>query len=216
MVATDVALHAPADATMEMTRIMGQFVSYELKDGYKVKRINLQTAAGLVSAKLTPAARAGLFRISTETPIQPGLWLDLTVKVKLDAGIIKYKVQDLQTVSESTALAWIAANPTALIEQNSPQKTVIRVCDRGTCRKRGATQIIAALEQAIRDQDLGRSVEVQATSCLKNCKCGPNLRVGKAQHDRLCPVQALQLLPAIVPRPKAIQPMPSGCDLATV
>lgn len=175
-------------------RVVGQFVSYELKDGYKVKRINLQTATGLCSLKLTKTARASLFRLSLERPIQPGVWLELAVQPKWDAGDVKYKVWDVQVVTEAAAM--VLAQSTASVSPlpKAKQPTVIQVCDRGTCRKRGAATIMAVLQSAIHDQELASQIVVRSTGCLKNCKHGPNLAIGKACHGDLCPTQAIDLL----------------------
>ncbi|NJN48551.1 MAG: (2Fe-2S) ferredoxin domain-containing protein [Alkalinema sp. RL_2_19] len=176
--------------------MIGQFVSYEIKDGYKVKRMNLLTVDGMQSVKLTKAARACLFRLTAQTPLQPGTLLSVVVEQKYDDGVVKYKVNDLQILaaaSESLAITLPSADP-----ENQSKKIKIRVCDRGTCRKRGAQVIYQQLQQAVDDRSLEAQVSLATTGCLKACKQGPNVMIGRACHSRMCPTTALKLLPSVL------------------
>jgi Thioredoxin-like [2Fe-2S] ferredoxin len=170
------------------TQLVGQFVSYEIKDGYKIKRLNLLTADGIQSIKLTKEARASIFRLTTVTPMIPGTLLSLAVEPKFDDGMMQYKVRDLQILAGDMP---IARSPIA-----TAKVTKIRVCDRGTCRKRGALEVYAQLQQEIADRGLGDQVVLETTSCLKACKQGPNMTIGKTCHNRICPSAALRLLPS--------------------
>jgi Thioredoxin-like [2Fe-2S] ferredoxin len=173
------------------TQLVGQFVSYEIKDGYKIKRLNLLTADGIQSIKLTKEARASIFRLTTVTPMIPGTLLSLAVEAKFDHGAIQYKVRDLQILAAGTP---IPAAPTVTVTH---KVTKIRVCDRGTCRKRGALEIYAQLQQEIRDRGLSDRVVLEKTGCLKDCKQGPNVTIGKTCHNRICPSSAVQMLSAL-------------------
>ncbi len=178
--------------------LIGQFVGYEVKDGYKVKRMQLRTADGVISVKLTKVAKACLFRLSCEIPMQPGTLLSLAVEPKYDDGQLKYyKVHDLQVLAVAserveTELTRLSSTKT----QNSGKQTRVRVCDRGTCRKRGSAQIYEQLQQAISDRNLGDQVILERSSCLKKCKQGPNIAVGKACHSRVCTATVVNLLPS--------------------
>jgi Thioredoxin-like [2Fe-2S] ferredoxin len=175
------------------TQLVGQFVSYEIKDGYKVKRLNLLTVDGMQSVKLSKESRAAIFRLTTATPIIPGTLLSLAVEAKFDDGAMQYKVRDLQILAAGTAIPVAPIDaPTAKV---TSRVTKIRVCDRGTCRKRGAREIYAQLQQEIADRGLTDRVVVETTSCLDQCKQGPNITIGKICHSRICPSRASQLLP---------------------
>jgi Thioredoxin-like [2Fe-2S] ferredoxin len=182
------------NSTTASRNLVGQFVGYELKDGYKVKRLNLLTADGIQSVKLAKEARAALFRLNSSITIAPGTLLSLAVTAKFDDGEVKYKVYDLQILAagspmDRTNLPITEPHPT-------PRKiTKIRVCDRGTCRKRGALEVYAQLQQEIADRGLGDQVVLEKTGCLKDCKHGPNVTIGKTCHSRICPSTAAQLLP---------------------
>ncbi len=170
------------------TQLVGQFVSYEIKDGYKIKRLNLLTPDGIQSIKLTKEARASIFRLTTVTPMIPGTLLSLAVEAKFDDGIVQYKVRDLQILAADTP---IALSP---IATSTAKVTKIRVCDRGTCRKRGALEVYAQLQREIADRGLTDRVVLEKTGCLKECKQGPNVAIGKTCHGRVCPSQSGQLL----------------------
>ncbi len=182
----------PQSATAS-SNLVGQFVSYELKDGYKVKRLNLLTADGMQSVKLTNEARARLFRLNSSTTIVPGTLLSLAVEAKFDDGEIKYKVYDLQILAAATPID-LTNLPVAESDAPRPKITKIRVCDRGTCRKRGALEVYAQLKQEITDRGLGDQVVLEKTGCLKDCKHGPNVTIGKTGHSGVCPTSAVRLL----------------------
>ncbi|MBE9030675.1 (2Fe-2S) ferredoxin domain-containing protein [filamentous cyanobacterium LEGE 11480] len=179
----------------QRTNLVGQFVSYEVKDGYKVKRMNLLTGDGLQSVKLTKEARACLFRLTAETPLTPGTLLSLAVEQKHDDGAVKYKVYDLQILAAAAESTQIEL-PSSSSSASRSKKTKIRVCDRGTCRKRGSQKIYQQLKQAVSDRNLGDQVTLEKTGCLKECKRGPNMAIGKTCHSRLCPSAAIDLLPS--------------------
>jgi hypothetical protein len=180
------------------SHLVGQFIGYELKDGYKVKRLNLLTADGVQSVKLTKEARAGLFRLNSRTTIVPGTLLSLAVEAKLDDGAVKYKVYDLQILAAAPAID-LTNLPIAEPDSPQPKITKIRVCDRGTCRKRGALEVYAQLQQEIRDRGLGDQVVLEKTGCLKDCKHGPNVTINKTCHNNICPSRTTQMLSALAP-----------------
>jgi NADH:ubiquinone oxidoreductase subunit E len=185
----------PTEGRRTVTQLTGQFVSYEIKDGYKIKRLNLLTADGIQAVKLTKAVRASIFRLAATAPISPGTLLALAVEAKLDDGVMKYKAHALQILATGTP---ISITPVDAQFDRAPQTTKItkiRVCDRGTCRKRGAQEVYAQLEQAIRDRGLVDRIVVETTGCLDQCKQGPNVTIGKACHSQVCPSRASQLLP---------------------
>jgi hypothetical protein len=184
------------NSTAASSNLVGQFVGYELKDGYKVKRLNLLTADGIQSVKLAKEARAALFRLNSSTTIVPGTLLSLAVEAKFDDGAIKYKVYDLQILAAATTIE-LTNLPVVESDAPRPKITKIRVCDRGTCRKRGALEIYAQLQQEIVDRGLADQVVLEKTGCLKDCKHGPNVTIGKTCHNNICPSRTTQMLSAL-------------------
>jgi Thioredoxin-like [2Fe-2S] ferredoxin len=184
------------NSTIASSNLVGQFVGYELKDGYKVKRLNLLTADGIQSVKLTKEARAALFRLNSGTTIVPGTLLSLAVTAKFDDGEVKYKVYDLQILAAATPNDPMNLSIVA-VDVPTPKITKIRVCDRGTCRKRGALEVYAQLQQEIVDRGMGDQVVLEKTGCLKHCKHGPNVTINKTCHNNICPSRTTQMLSAL-------------------
>jgi Thioredoxin-like [2Fe-2S] ferredoxin len=183
-----------------VSNLVGQFVGYEVKDGYKVKRLNLLTTDGIQSVKLTKEARAALFRLNSSTTIVPGNLLSLAVTAKFDDGAIKYKAYDLQILAAATPID-LTNLPVTESDSPTPKITKIRVCDRGTCRKRGAQEVYQQLKQEIADQGLGNQVALEKTGCLKDCKHGPNVTIGKTCHSNISPNSAVLMLSALAQSP---------------
>ncbi len=174
--------------------VVGQFLGYELKDGYKVKRIQLLTQSGIQSIKLSKEARASLFRITLEAPLSVGTVLSIQAEKKFDEGqlLLKARLIELAAIDQSFDAPLPAAG---LFDVLSETKTVrVKVCDRGTCRKRGSQNVYAALCETVNTQGLSERVTVEKTGCLNNCKQGVNVKVGKTLHSNVCPLQAAEVI----------------------
>lgn len=52
-------------------------------------------------------------------------------------------------------------------------KTCIMVCQKSSCRKRGADQVCQAIAESLRDHGLEDQVSIKGTGCMKQCKQGP-------------------------------------------
>jgi hypothetical protein len=166
--------------------VIGRFVGYDLKEGYKVKRIKLLTPNGIQAIKLSKEARAALFRITLESPLNLGTALRIQAEKKFDDGemMLKARAIDLAMVDDEVSLPI-----EALV-----QPLQIQVCDRGSCRKRGSQAVYNALCTAVQDQGLLGQIDVQKTGCLNACKRGVNVQINGTQHSQVCPLQAVELL----------------------
>jgi (2Fe-2S) ferredoxin len=71
----------------------------------------------------------------------------------------------------------------------APKNAKILVCHKSGCKKRGNSQMVAALEQVLQDYQLQDQVEIHYTGCQKRCSKAPNLTVmpGKHRYDKLSP-----------------------------
>lgn len=184
----------------QLTTLTGEFLGYELKDGYKIKRLQLLTASGIQSIKLSKQAKACLFRISLETPLTPGQSLSLQVKANPDPDTTEIKAYEvLLTAGTTLSASSLPPLPTAVCSalNSRVSSTTIKVCDRGTCRKRGSQQVIAALNQEVCDRNLSPQIQVQPTGCLKACKHGVNVKVNGVCHQQVSPAQVAAIIPAI-------------------
>lgn len=172
--------------------LVGQFINYEIKDGHKVKRMNLLTADGIVSVKLTKEARACLFRLSLETPLKSGALLSIAVTQKFDGDQVKYKAHDLQMLASSADDLRIELPP--LGSADTSKRLKVKVCSKGSCRKRGALDVYDRLHREVHDRGLSEQIGLEKTGCLKDCKHGPNVKINQRCHGRVCPAQAVELM----------------------
>lgn len=176
--------------SLELHSLSGRFVGYELKDGYKIQRLQLLTAEGLRSIRLSKSAKASIFRLNLDTPLKSGTWLSLQVKSKTDDDLKAYEIFCLDSAPTSIPNMDERAQASSQAEQIR-----IRVCDRGTCRKRGAQQVYAALTQEIHDLGLTDRVKIETTGCLKACKAGVNVEVNGICHHHVSPSQPATQIP---------------------
>lgn len=181
------------------TIIIGRFVGYELKDGYKVKRIKLLTQHGIQSIKLSKEARASLFRITLEAPLHLGTVLTIQAEKKFDDGEMSLKAREIYLAMAGSVEGLSMVD----LPRDDQQAVRIQVCDRGTCRKRGSQAVYRAVCQTVQEEGLSDQVSVQTTGCLKACKQGVNVRINGTQHSQVCPLQAVQL----VKRHKTVLPV---------
>ncbi len=184
--------------TSQVTRfsLEGRFLRHQLEDGYRTKRLQLATADGECSIKLTKEARASLGR-----DLVPGDWVRVSGRKKLDrtTQIIKLKADLIELIVSTDAVG--AAEPTPAVKKS--QGTIL-VCQKSGCMKRGGQAICQALETALSDRGLDDQVAIKGTGCMKNCSKGPNLVMpGKARYCKLDAKEIPDLVdkhfPAITP-----------------
>jgi hypothetical protein len=168
--------------------VVGRFAGYDLKDGYKVKRIKLLTLNGIQSIKLSKEARASLFRITLEQPLDLGIALTIQAEKKFDDGEMMLKARQIDL-----AITDDLDGKMPYVDDRI-QSLQVQVCDRGTCRKRGSQAVYNAVCQTIQEQGLSEQISVQKTGCLKNCKRGVNVQINGTQHSQVCPLQVVKLI----------------------
>jgi Thioredoxin-like [2Fe-2S] ferredoxin len=176
--------------------IVGRFVGYDLKDGYKVKRMKLLTPNGIQSIKLSKEARASLFRITLEAPLNLGTALTIQAEKKFDDGemMLKARQIDLAMGNLEEEQPWSGSIEDLTSPQTVQETVQVKICDRGTCRKRGSQAVYNAVCQSIQEQGLSEQISVQTTGCLKNCKRGVTVQINGTQHSQVCPLQVGQLI----------------------
>lgn len=175
-------------------KLEGRFLGFLLEDGYKIKFLQLATASGEYTIKLSKESRASLGYTLT-----PGDWIQVqgSQKVDLETGYTKFKAFQIDRISpgEMQPLAIAPVETPAEAPKVEPKKQVILVCQKSDCCKRGGRQVTAALEQALSDRDLADQVVIKGTGCMKRCKAGPNLVMpDKTRYSQIHP----QMVPALV------------------
>jgi (2Fe-2S) ferredoxin len=174
----------------------GNFSGFEIEDGYKIKRLRLETAEGEFTIKLTKEARVSIGRllaVGDRLHVFGKQTMDLeTGEVKLKA----YLVLPIRPTVAATPIPLFApAGLTFPAQPKSPatppttktNRATILVCQKSDCMKRGGRAVCAALEQGLRDRNLTGQVTIKGTGCMKECKMGPNLVVmpGKVRYSRI-------------------------------
>lgn len=166
----------------------GRFLSFEVEDGYKIKRLNLATADGQICIKLSKEARASVRGVLT-----PGDWVWVFGEQYLDRDTeaTKYKAYLIkQAVPGQTPALSI---PESVEEKpKSPPKATILVCQKSDCMKRGGKAVCQRLQQELADRGLTDRVAVKGVGCMKECKAGPNLVVMPAK-SRYTQIQANEI-----------------------
>lgn len=156
--------------------LSGKFLSYTFEEGYKIKRLTLETPEGNYSIKVTKQARAKL-----QETLLPGDWIEVRGRKKIDSATATLKLKAdwirrlaMQSVSAPTAPA-------------KSEKMSILVCQKSGCMKRGGKAMCKALEAAIADHGLQDQVTIKGTGCMKNCGKGPNIvfMPGKIRYTKV-------------------------------
>ena len=174
----------------------GRFLGFVLKDGYRVKGINLATASGEQYVKLSKEARAACKVLPT-----PGCWVRVSGMQKWDEmGTLKLKALSLQVT-----------NPTSTGFAPAPAKsakpaTTILFCNKSDCCKRGGRAVVEALQETLGDRQLTDQVTLKPTGCMKRCKAGPHLVM--PDKTRYCGITAAEV-PEIVDKHFAPATTPS-------
>jgi (2Fe-2S) ferredoxin len=175
-----------------MLEIIGQFIGYELADGYKIKRLQLLTHQDIQSIQLAKSAKAALFRLGEVMPVRSGDLLKLIVESKISGDQVKYKAYDVQRLDEAVPInTAVIASP--LIR--------VHICDRGTCRKRGSGQVYQSFFQAVKSADLGSQVQIETVGCLKQCQQGTNVKINDTCYSQVKPEDTEKLLEHFLPAP---------------
>lgn len=134
----------------------------------KLKGIRLQTGEQELSIKLPKYLRPMLVR-----ELEPGALIQVWAYPE---GTVWYAINILPLpLNEVEALGLSALSEGS---QERVPRTCIQVCRKGTCCKRGSSELWQALHREIEVNPEFQDVELEATGCLKACKRGPNLRLG--------------------------------------
>jgi hypothetical protein len=173
-------------------------------------RIQVLVGEGLQWLKVSKEARLGMRRSALAMTFVPGTWLSLGIEQKRKGHEMKRKIQVLRVLAQPDQVM-----SQVLAEAQEAQQTEwwtedrrahsiddrlvkIRVCDKGSCRKRGAPDVYAALQEQVAIQGLGDRVTIERSGCLGECKRAPSLKVGKTCHGKMCPAQTAAVLQGLV------------------
>ena len=143
----------------------GRFVGFVGDLEEKPKRLRLATAEGERYIKLSKELRGVLREV-----LQPGDWIQLCGEQKYN-----YKTGELKLKADQVNFK--APNHQQNVFQpplDAPKtKACVMVCQKSSCRKRGAGDVCQAVTASLRDRGLEDQVAIKGTGCMKQCKSGP-------------------------------------------
>ncbi|HCF26925.1 MAG TPA: NADH:ubiquinone oxidoreductase [Cyanobacteria bacterium UBA11049] len=146
-------------------KIEGRFVGFVGNLGEKPKRLRVATAEGECYIKLSKELRSSLGDV-----LQPGDWVEISgeQKRKYKTGELKLKAYQVK-ITAPTKQEKVFQPPVAAPKT----KACVMVCQKSSCRKRGAGEVCQAVSESLRDRGLEDQVAIKGTGCMKECKKGP-------------------------------------------
>ncbi len=144
----------------------GRFVGFVGDIEEKPKRLRVATAEGERYIKLSKELRGSLREM-----LQPGDWIEISGKQKYkdQTGELKLKAAQVSLKAPQRQEQNVFQPPIA-----APRtKACIMVCQKSSCRKRGAGEVCQAVAASLRDHALEDQVAIKGTGCMKQCKSGP-------------------------------------------
>ncbi len=118
-------------------------------------------------------------------------WVKIKGKGKLDkTGKIRWKADSIKKVSlqvvaeikEKAEVRSPSSEPEPLpatkpLSASKAKPTRILICQKSSCRKKGAQKVSDAMESAISKAKASDQITLKSTGCLKCCKTGPTVVV---------------------------------------
>lgn len=143
----------------------GRFISFVGDVEEKPKRLRLATSEGERYIKLSKELRGSL-----REALQPGDWLKISgeQKYKYKTGELRLKARQVTIKAPSTQEN--VFQPAVAAPRT---KACVMVCQKSSCRKRGAGDVCQAVTASLRDRGLDDQVAIKGTGCMKQCKTGP-------------------------------------------
>lgn len=144
----------------------GRFIGFVGKVDKKPKQMQIATKDGEQYLKLSKDLRK-----TARDLLTPGDWIQAQViqTVNRKKGKVKLKAKTLTP-------AIPAQPPTVFKPVEKPKKKTkacVMVCQKSSCRKRGAADVSSAIAATLEDQGLKDEVAIKGTGCMKQCKKGP-------------------------------------------
>lgn len=180
--------------------LIGQLIGFIFKDGVKLKYLRMAVDERECWIKLPKQIRTKLeqeiFNSGVVATITPGCWLKIHGYQKRSpkTGKIKFKAETVELLDGSDHSPGLRG-----YEAIKPAKVTsakILVCNKSSCRKRGAKQVCQALLSNLEKLGLEEKIEVKSVGCLKQCKKAPNLVImpDKARYSYVKTQQIPELL----------------------
>lgn len=166
----------------------GKFIGFVDYFEENPKRIKVAYEEGERWIKLSKDLRRSLREV-----LKLGDWLEISgeYKYKYKTGELKLKAYqvNIKTASKQTT---DLPSPVAVPKT----KACVMVCQKSSCRKRGADQVCQAVAESLRDRGLEDQVTIKGTGCMKQCKTGPCvvLMPDKSRYTQVSPQEIPTLI----------------------
>ncbi|MBD2300053.1 (2Fe-2S) ferredoxin domain-containing protein [Nostoc sp. FACHB-190] len=172
----------------------GRFIDFVIKDGYKLKGLNLETSEGECYVKLAKPLRAAF-----DWRLPKGTWLQVVGTKKYDEKKREFTLKAERVMAASADLGRVALQEppadTAAKVKSAKTKQTILMCQKSDCWKRGGKAVCQAFEAALSDRGLEDQVTIKGTGCMKNCKAGPNVVMpDKTRYNRIQPSEVASVM----------------------
>ena len=165
----------------------GRFVGFVGDLEEKPKRLRVATSEGERYIKLSKNLRSSL----TEA-LEPGDWIQVLGEQKRkETGELKLKAFQIKLT--------VPLQQQRVFEPPVPApktKACVMVCQKSSCRKRGAGEVCQAVTKSLREQGLEDQVAIKGTGCMKQCKAGPCmvLMPDKSRYTEVAPKEVATLI----------------------
>ncbi|NEQ53955.1 MAG: (2Fe-2S) ferredoxin domain-containing protein [Leptolyngbya sp. SIO3F4] len=174
----------------------GRFEGFVAGGKSPFKYMHLRSNDEMHVIKLPKSVRLMLFRY-----LQNGDWVRVVGAESIDkeTGEPRFKAREVVRVKPLEVVATPVAKAKGQKVTRSKKKQSapkILICQKSTCRKRGANQVCNEVETALAAHGLTDTVQVKLTGCMDKCKAGPNLVVmpHKQRYTKVKPDQVPGLI----------------------
>ncbi|MEC4983191.1 MAG: NAD(P)H-dependent oxidoreductase subunit E [Oscillatoria sp. PMC 1068.18] len=171
----------------------GRFISFVGDYKKKPKCLRLSTAEGECKIKLAKEIRRNV-----KQALIPGDWIKISGKktVKPKNGKIQLKADRLQPTSPAKKQPSQQTTKQVKDVSENRSKDCIMVCQKSSCRKKGAGEICQVVNEYLAETGLEDQVKIKGTGCMKQCKRGPCVvfMPDKSRYIKVEPQQVPQLL----------------------
>ncbi|HEY9601893.1 MAG TPA: (2Fe-2S) ferredoxin domain-containing protein [Allocoleopsis sp.] len=152
------------EGKVSLFNLEGRFIGFADETERYPKRLQVATATGDRVIKLSKYLRG-----SIREALQPGDWVQIYGEQKLKkTGELKLKALAVKSIA--------VAQPPSLSPPASvapKPKACVMICQKSSCRKRGAAEVAQAVQDTLCDRGLEDQVAIKDTGCMKQCKQGP-------------------------------------------
>jgi (2Fe-2S) ferredoxin len=165
-------------------QVVGQFLGFVLKDGYKVKYLRISVDKREYWFKPEKELRDHI-------PLNIALhsWLKVTGESSLcpNTGKLKLRIMGIEHLSSTETTEATPAKP---------KKATVLICQKSDCWKNGGARVCQMLEAGLEEKGLKDAVNIKLTGCLKQCKKGPNVVVmpDKKHYNQVAPQDVPNLI----------------------